>query len=301
VTGRVAAVVATFNGESYIAPLMESLRKQGLALSRVTVVDNASADGTCSIVKRQFPEVDLNSLPENRGFGAASNVGIARAMGQGGELILVLNQDVTLESSAIEEAVRAMDAAPEVGLLGLFQLNYDGSGIDPVFCRYLPVAFWDDLLLRELKPVYEVPFVPAAAVLLRGACVRDVGAFDPLFFMYLEDRDLCHRLTKNGWRVGVATFSRVRHDCGQLRVQKDTQWSLNWHYSQMLYHLKTSPRSLPVALLTAARRIFPHFSMAVTLHRAIAWLRCLTRVGRIARHRRQVPAPGDMNESGELG
>ena len=115
--------------------------------------------------------------------------------------------------------------------------------------------------------------------------------------MYLEDRDLCHRLLTSGWKIAISTSARVRHDCGQVRAEKSFRWNLNWYLSRTLYHLKSSPRSLPVAYMTALKKLIPQWSPTEAFHWGVAWCRSLGLAGKLSRHRLSVPEVGSPNHA----
>lgn len=283
-------VIPTYNGGKYLPALLESVLAQ-VPQECVFLVDNGSSDGSIEQIWKQYPGLTPSILPENLGFGIACNHGIQMALATGTSWVLVLNQDLILEPEAISRAIEAAESTPRIGLLALYQMNYSGDAIDPIFRAYLPDAYWDDLLLRQPQPTYSVPFVPAAAILLSADCLRELSGFDPLYFMYLEDRDLCHRLNAHEWKVAITPAARVRHDCGQVRAdRKSLRWNLNWYRSRMIYHLKTSPRSVGASVLSGLKYLLPSWSPSESLHWLIAWMRCLPLLPQIARHRERVPA-----------
>ena len=283
----IAIVIPVFNGERYLPALLDSIRSQSVS-SQVILVDNGSTDQAVAKAMTSDKSLFGLDLPRNEGFGVACNAGIQAALLAGAEWVFVLNQDLILEPNALAQAITAAQSQPRIGFLALSQLTYDGTGLDPVFRVYLPAAYWDDVLFRQPQPTYEVPFIPAAAVLLRRDCLLEQGAFDPLYFMYLEDRDLCERLRTRGWKVAFAPAARVRHDCGQVRAARGFQWNLNWYRSRMLYHLKTSRRPLPVAYLTGLGHLLPRWSPTEAFHWGVAWCRALFSARQLARHRRSV-------------
>src|SRR5436189_6160380 len=72
----------------------------------VIVVDNASSDDSCEMVRRDFPQIKLIMNSENRGFSAANNQGIALAKGR---YVLLLNSDTIVLEKAIEHTVAFAD------------------------------------------------------------------------------------------------------------------------------------------------------------------------------------------------
>ncbi|MFO1006835.1 MAG: glycosyltransferase family 2 protein [Planctomycetaceae bacterium] len=289
-TIQTMVVIPVYNGKNYLPPLLDSLLPQ-VSLERIILVDNGSNDRSIETVCEKYGRsLTVLSCGENQGFGSACNLGIQKALATDTRWVLILNQDLIIEPSAVERAIEAAESAPRIGLLAFYQMNYSGDAIDPVFRKFLPPSYWDDLLLRRPQLTYDVPFVPAAAILLNADCVRELGGFDPLYFMYLEDRDLCHRLNTNGWKVTIAPAARVRHDCGQIRAdRRSLRWNLNWYRSRMIYHLKSSPRSPTVAFLTGLKHVLPSWSPSGALHGLIAWLRCLPLLPKIASHRQHLP------------
>lgn len=283
-------VIPAYNGKNYLTRLLESLLPQ-VSRERIILVDNGSDDRSIETIREKYGRsLTVLSCGENRGFGFACNLGIQTALDTDARWILILNQDLIIEPEAVALAIEAAESVPRIGLLAFYQMNYAGDAIDSVFRKFLPPSYWDDLLLRRPQLTYDVPFVPAAAILLNADCVREVGGFDPLYFMYLEDRDLCHRLNTHGWKVTIAPAARVRHDCGQIRAdRKSLRWNLNWYRSRMIYHMKSSPRSPTVALLSGLKHVLPSWSITETIHWLIAWLRCLLLLPKIASHRRHLP------------
>jgi GT2 family glycosyltransferase len=296
---RIAAVIPTFNAESFIAAHLRSvLIDQTLPPEIVYVVDNGSVDRTLELIETGFPNVKVHRLGRNRGFGSACNLGLQSALDCGAEFVLVLNQDTVLAPHACEEALIAAQADCRLGLVAFFQLRYDGEGIDPVFRNFLPDVWFDDFYHRHERMFYELDFVPAAAVVIRREALEEVGGFDPLFFMYKEDRDLCRRLRLAGWKVGVAPRAIVYHHCGQVHAKRGWRWNFNWAYSEAVFHLKWSPRRWPLPVLTLAKRIFNPPRLRETAARFVAFVRCLVRLSTIARHRSGNPADLCIREAG---
>jgi GT2 family glycosyltransferase len=284
-------VVPTYNGARFIVAALRSVLRQVEMRSDIVVVDNHSSDDTPRIVRREFPLVRLEELPDNIGFGQAANIGLQIALDAGAEFVFLLNQDVVVEADALSVLLAEMAANPDLGLLSALQLTYDGRGVDPTFRRYAGEQFWDDLLLGTPQSCYRVTYMPTAAVLIRRQALADVKGFDPLFFMYGEDDDLCRRLAETGWSVGFAQNARVRHWHGLLNARRSWGWQLNWEYSRALLHLRSSPRPLPVAFLSLLSNWTlpsgPEYSAVAA--RVVAFMKCLCCVNSIRREARRRP------------
>jgi N-acetylglucosaminyl-diphospho-decaprenol L-rhamnosyltransferase len=182
----------------------------------VIVVDTGSTDRSQDLVRDRFPHVRLLALPDNPGYGAALNAGIALASGRH---IVVLNADAWPLPRAVERLVAFADGEPSAGVIGPRLLDPDGS-LQPTV-RGFP-TLWrlatEYLFLRWLAPrshalnafygsgfdhgsQREADFVVGAVMLLRRQMLDEIGGFDASFFMFNEEVDLCYRAKQGGWRV----------------------------------------------------------------------------------------------------
>ena len=99
----VAAVIVTFNGAAWIERCLSSLFEGSLA-PRVYVVDNDSSDDSAAIVAAKFPQAVLIRSARNLGFGVGNNLGIARALADGAQYVLLLNQDARDTALTLDRA-----------------------------------------------------------------------------------------------------------------------------------------------------------------------------------------------------
>jgi N-acetylglucosaminyl-diphospho-decaprenol L-rhamnosyltransferase len=200
----------------------------GLAMD-VTVVDNASHDGSAEMVRAEFPWVRLIENVTNVGFGAAHNQAL---LGSSARYVLVLNSDTAVASGALQALVGYLDAHPRVAVAGP-RLRYPNGSVQPSRRRFPSVAtlflestqvqrFWpDNAVLRRYyvadrsdEQEQEVDWLAGACLCVRGRIVEDLGLFDERFFMYSEELDLCRRYRAAGWRVAYVPSAEVRHHEG---------------------------------------------------------------------------------------
>jgi GT2 family glycosyltransferase len=176
----------------------------------VIVVDNGSTrDASVDELPRRFPQIALIANRRNMGFSIANNQGIARA---GGRYILVLNNDTVQTENALGDAVRYMDAHPEVGALGIQHRNADAERTEQPSAWRFPRPWreiatlaglpWSDQFARvRTDAELVVDRVVGSFLLMRRACVDDIGVLDERFFIYDEDVDWCRRARTAGWIV----------------------------------------------------------------------------------------------------
>ena len=202
---------------------------------RVVVLDNASDDGSADAVAAAFPQVELIRSPDNLGFARANNV-IAETAAT--EWLLLLNSDTEVLPGAIDELLAFARANPAHGIYGGRTLFPDGSlnrgscydRLTPwsAFCHAtgLVAAFRDSALFDTENiggwardSVREVDIVSGCFFLIRTALWRELGGFDPRFFMYGEEVDLCHRARARGWRPVVTPGGDDRAPRRRLAVE----------------------------------------------------------------------------------
>jgi N-acetylglucosaminyl-diphospho-decaprenol L-rhamnosyltransferase len=209
----VSIVIVSFNAREHLERCLEAVAG---GEHEVVVVDNASSDGSPALVRERFPSVRLVELEENIGFGAANNVGMEVASGR---WLLLLNSDAWPVGEAIERLAAFGEAHPRAGIVGPRLRNTDGS-LQPSV-RGHP-TLWriatEYLFLRRLAPrsralnafygggfdhasVREVEVLKGAVLLVRREASEAVGGFDPAYFMYGEEMDLCYRVREAGWAV----------------------------------------------------------------------------------------------------
>ena len=103
-TELTTVVIPNYNGIAYMENCLKSLYA-GSRIPEIIVVDNASKDGSDVLVREKFPEAELISFPENKGFSAAVNAGIKAA---GTPYVFLLNNDTTTDPLCIEHLEEAM-------------------------------------------------------------------------------------------------------------------------------------------------------------------------------------------------
>ncbi|HYO48426.1 MAG TPA: glycosyltransferase family 2 protein, partial [Chloroflexia bacterium] len=205
-------VILSWNVADLLAGCLRSLPGslgEWWARSEVIVVDNASSDGSARMVSRDFPGVRLAALPANLGFSRGNNLGIREARGR---YILLLNPDTVTHPGSIATLVEYMEAHPEVGIVGPRLLNPDGTlqtsrrrFPTPItaLVESTPLQRWfeNSHLLRDFymldRPdgeTQQVGWLSGAALMCRRETLDQAGMFDPGYFMFSEEVDLCRRV-----------------------------------------------------------------------------------------------------------
>ncbi len=218
----------------------------------IIVVDNASGDGSAEMARTEFPQVRLIANPDNRGFPAANNQGLAVARGR---YVLLLNPDTEVLSDALETMVAFADTHPDVGVVGPQLLNPDGT-VQSSRRRFptLATALFESTWLQPYAPrrlleryyvldrpddqVQDVDWVTGAALMARREAVEQVGPLDEGFFMYCEELDWCRRFREAGWRVVYLPTARIVHHVGKSSEQVLPARHIHFQTSKVRYFRK---------------------------------------------------------------
>ncbi|GBU16726.1 MULTISPECIES: glycosyltransferase family 2 protein [Methylobacterium] len=212
---RVAVVIPNWNGERWLRPCLDSLRRQTFRDFHVVVVDNGSVDGSLALLRESYPEVQVVANPTNLGFAAAMNIGI-RACEE--PLVAALNNDTEAHPEWLAALVAEIDRQPpEVGFLASKILDFsDRTVIDSVgdgYCR-LGLSYKIGAGSRDtgqFREPFEVLSACAAASLYRREMLDAIGLFDEDFFAYMEDVDLGIRARLAGYRCFAVPEAIVYH------------------------------------------------------------------------------------------
>lgn len=227
---KLSIVIVNWNSKDYLRECLRTIRETCADPSpQVVVVDGGSFDGCAEMLAAEFPEVDFIQSAENIGFGRSNNLGFTQVTG---ETLLLLNPDTELRPGAVGALVEELRHQPQAGLIGARLLNSDGS-LQYASVHHLPtpwnVALDSDWTRRrwwrkhgpsEKGGTCEVEAVSGACMLMKSETFRQLGGFDPRFFMYAEDMDLCFRVRAAGLKIYHAPHAVVvHHGGGSSRTQ----------------------------------------------------------------------------------
>lgn len=228
----ISIIIVNYNVKEYLKNLVHSIEKasQGINLE-IIVVDNASTDGSVEEISSKLPHVKLIVNDTNLGFGKANNIGLQQA---GGKYLLLLNPDTIVRENTFTALIEFFEKNEDAGLLGCKVLNPDGSlqlpcrrsfptpwvsftkitGLSTLFPKSKLFAKYNLTYLDENK-VNEVDAISGAFMFMRREVYDKIGGFDPQFFMYGEDLDLCYRTQHAGFKVYYVPHTEIIHYKGE--------------------------------------------------------------------------------------
>ncbi len=229
---KLSIIIVNYNVKEFILNLLQSISSAAKDLSyQVLIVDNASDDGSVEVIKEKFPSVNLIVNTKNVGFGKANNQALAKAKG---DYILLLNPDTIVKEDTFENLFKFFEANADAGMATCKVLNPDGTlqlacrrsfpgpwtsftkvtGLSSLFPNNKLFAKYNLTYLDENQS-YEVDAISGSFMMMRKEVYEKVGGFDPEFFMYGEDLDLCYRIQKSGYKVYYVHTTEIIHYKGE--------------------------------------------------------------------------------------
>ncbi len=255
-TMKLSIVILCWNDQKVIRDCLASIYKEMRETEfEVIVADNGSTDGSIEMIRREFPQARLIENGRNLRFAKGNNAGIAESLG---EYVLILNPDTIIHDGALDKVVAFADRHPEGGAFGCKVTFADGSFQRCMRPLPTPRSEWCAALgLGRLAGLASwlhageytgwrgdnertVGWLAGCFILVRGDLLRRLGGFDPQFFYYFEDTDLCQRIWRAGYKVLYTPEATITHLAGQSTNKrfKPLGFALDAQVTRYLYFYK---------------------------------------------------------------
>jgi GT2 family glycosyltransferase len=238
--------VVNWNRKELLRACLLSLTRQSTSDFETIVVDNGSTDGSADMAEREFAARVIRN-PDNRGFCAANNQGIAAARG---EFIALLNNDAEAEPAWLAELFCACSSLPEIGMAASKILIWeDPSRIDKAGHLMFPDGQnrgrgSGQADLGQFDREEDVLWPDGCAAMYRKPMLDRIGGFDEDFFAYGDDAELGLRARIAGYRCLYAPRAVVRHHRGST-LGMDSDWRVTLiERNRVLLAAKLFPWSL---------------------------------------------------------
>ncbi|MBI1318642.1 MAG: glycosyltransferase [Candidatus Hydrogenedens sp.] len=224
---RLSAFITSYNRADFVVTCVRSIlaaASESLEV-RVIVMDNGSSDETPEVLAKAMQHVPAHGALEtlrtedNRHIVEVINKGFAAARESDPDYIAMFNDDTELTPGSLEAVVAACEAHPD-SLLTPLQRNYrqpehiDGNALGHV--RQLDALIEDAVLGRPLRQVYPLPVIIGACMFARAEVWANIGPFDPLFWFYGVDDDICTRARFLGYQTLLVPGAHLFHAHGKL-------------------------------------------------------------------------------------
>ena len=256
-------VVVTYSPGPTLDGFLDTLEKATTRPYGVVLADNGSTDGAPERAAGRAG-VELLATGGNLGYGRAANLGVRSAPG---DWVVIANPDVSWEPGALDTLLEAVERWPAAGVLGPEILSPDGTlypsarqlpslgrGIGHALCGWWwPSNPWTAAYRRERGAPTErlAGWLSGSCMLVRREAFEAVGGFDPAYFMYFEDLDLCERIGRAGWQNVYVPTAVITHEGGAATranplAMADAHHASAWRYLSRRY---AGPRYAPLRLV----------------------------------------------------
>ncbi|MDX9902819.1 MAG: glycosyltransferase family 2 protein [Bacteroidales bacterium] len=259
---ELSVIIVSYNVRDYVRQALLSVVRAAEGIEHeITVVDNASSDGSAEMVREEFGAVRLIVSCSNEGYSAACNRGIIVSSG---DFILILNPDTVVAPDALTRALDFMRGHPDAGAAGARMTDGNGRFL-PESKRGFPSPMTSLFRFSGLGRLFpqsslfnayylghepenkdcRADILTGAFMLIRRETLDQAGLFDTSFFMYGEDIDMSWRIRQAGWfnyymadvhivhYKGQSPFDnredRIRHFYGAMKVFALKHLDRRWH------------------------------------------------------------------------
>ena len=218
---KVTIIILNWNGKEDTIECLESLKHITYLNYEILLVDNGSTDGSVECFRERYPEMEIIENGENLGFAEGNNVGIRKAMDEGVDYVLLLNNDTVVDPEFLGELVTVAEGDEKIGIVGpkIYYYKYNGRKDVIWFAggkvlRRIGQPFHDGL--HEIdKGQYDkmknVGFITGCALLIKKEVIDKIGLLDIDYFAYFEDLDYNIKASKTGYSIVYSPKAKVWH------------------------------------------------------------------------------------------
>jgi GT2 family glycosyltransferase len=210
----ISIVIVNWNGARHLPVCLNALRRQTFRDFETILVDNHSHDDSLELLARDYPEVKVIALKENRGFAGGNNTGIRVAHG---EFVVLLNNDTEVDPRWLGEIVAAFERHPEAGFVASKMKLFDQRDKFHTAGDYYRLdgipgnrGVWEIDRGQYDREEYVFSACGGSAA-YRRSMLDQIGLLDEDFFYSCEDVDLAWRAQLAGWRCVYAPQAIVYH------------------------------------------------------------------------------------------
>lgn len=316
IRAKISVIIINWNGKSHLQDCVSSLLKaKWPGPYEIIIVDNGSTDGSLPYLealhkKHSFITCIKNS--KNLGFAETNNQGFAKSAG---DYIIFLNNDTVVSPDFVTSLLSRLEGDPDIGAVQPKICKYpDTSVIDSVGSYFMNSGFLYHV--GHNKPDQMKYNTPGPVFTMKGACMmfkrnilEEVGVFDPEYFAYFEETDLCQRVWLSGKSIWYEPKSVIYHKGGETATRFPSRYIQYHSYKNRIYtylknfELRTlvsvMPRHLTVCFCIAGvYTVTGNFAVAFAVFRAIFWN--LTHLNKLHNDRRNVTYLRKVNDSDYL-
>ena len=244
---NLSVIIVIYKSEHVIENCINSIDSE----IEIIVVDNSNNDQLKKKIETKYKNVKCILSKKNLGMGAGNNLGIKSV---NKDFVLILNPDVTLEKSSIDEIIQASKEIDNFGIIAPLSNKSE----------YPNYTLREGENFDSIKP-FKVKSVDGYAMLLNLKKLKKLNNFyffDEDFFLYLENEDLCKRLIEKNEDIYIIPKSKINHLGGKAvdpKYKNEIEYLRNWHWMWSKFYFKRKHYGYLNALISG----FPKFLSSI--------------------------------------
>lgn len=244
-------IILNWNGWQDTIECVESSMKLTYSNFRILIVDNGSSDGSESILRGRFPNIEFIQTAENLGFAGGNNVGMRYALEHDADYVWLLNNDTVVDPAALSELVKVADKKATTAIVG-----------SKIYYFYEPNKIWfaggnwrknklfashrgdGEIDFGQYDEVCEVDYITGCSLLIKSSVIKEVGMMDESYFLYWEEVDWNATVFKKGRKILYVPSSLVWH---KISASIKNQTHIQAYYyirNALLFFQKHEPKRL---------------------------------------------------------
>jgi GT2 family glycosyltransferase len=259
---KVYIIILNWNQYLDTKECLESLSKITYQNRSVIIVDNGSSDDSVDRLQKEFPGYTFIRSSQNLGFTGGNNLGIKKALAEGADYVLLLNNDTTVEPDFLSKLVEEAEKDPKIGIIGpkIYYYHhpdtlwFGGGGINPFTGQTYHFGL-NQVDRGQFDANKEIDFVTGCALFFKKEIVGKIGLLDEDYFFSYEDVDFCVKAKKAGYKSVYVPTAVIYHKFAKsaggrfsplyiyFRVRNNLLFDIKnkrpWY--QFLFHLFFSP------------------------------------------------------------
>ncbi|GHN03118.1 glycosyl transferase family 2 [Cytophagales bacterium WSM2-2] len=217
---KVAVVILNFNGKNFLQQFLPSVISHSKD-AKIVVADNGSTDGSADFVKKEYSQIEVIALTENKGFCGGYNTVLKEIQAT---YYVLLNSDVEVTPSWLDPVIELMDsnsaiAAAQPKILAQRAKNkFEYAGAAGGLIDTLGYPFCRGRIFESLEEdngqyndITEVFWASGASMFVRADRFHEMGGLDEDFFAHMEEIDLCWKFRRAGYKIFYCGKSTVYH------------------------------------------------------------------------------------------
>ena len=233
--------IVAFNSEKVIFDCIKSIKK----IKKIIIFDNSYDKELKKKFSSNYPSIKFVLSKKNLGYGVGNNkiINLCKT-----KYLFILNPDTILKKNCESELLKTLN-----------KYNDNISILAPI-SNDKNFGFFNNPKKSKTNNFFQVDYVKGFAMLVDIKKVKNVGKFDRNFFLYLEEIDLCKRLTKKGYSIYINKSAKIKHLAAQssnLGFEFDKCRNWHWMWSSFYFYKKHN------SYFTSVLKFFPKLLFSI--------------------------------------